>query len=145
DKDKAHWSFHPVKRPAVPVVKNAKWVTNPIDAFILARLEAKGLTPNPPASRLELVRRVYYDITGLPPTPAEVEAFLADTSPMAYERLVERLLESPRYGEKWARHWLDLVRYAETNSYERDNPKPHAWRFPHHVIRQFHGAMPLHR
>jgi hypothetical protein len=145
DKDRAHWSFQPVKRPAVPKVKNTKWVHNPIDAFILAGLEAKGLEPNPPATRQELVRRVYYDLTGLPPTIAEVEAFLADESPGAYERLIDKLLASPHYGEKWARHWLDLVRFAETNSYERDNPKPNAWRFRDYVIRSFNEDKPFDR
>jgi hypothetical protein len=142
DKDRAHWSLQPVKRPALPPLKNAGWVKNPIDAFILARLEAKGLAPNPPASRLELLRRVTYDLTGLPPTPAEVEAFLADTSPDAYTKLIDRLLDSPRYGEKWARHWLDLVRYAETNSFERDNPKPNVWRYRDYVIRAFNSDKP---
>ena len=135
DKDRAHWSFQPVRRPAIPVVKNAAWVSNPIDAFILAKLEANGLAPNPPAEKRELVRRLYFDLTGLPPTPAEIEAFVADKSPRAYEALVDRLLFSPQYGEKWARHWLDLVRYAESNSYERDDPKPHAWRYRDYVIR----------
>src|SRR5260221_237539 len=135
DKDRAHWSFQPVKRPAIPVVKNTAWVANPIDAFILAKLEAMGLTPNPPAEKRELVRRLYYDLTGLPPTPAEVEAFVADKSSRAYEALVDRLLFSPHYGEKWARHWLDLVRFAESNSYERDDPKPHAWRYRDYVLR----------
>ena len=145
DKDRAHWSFQGFKRPPVPAVKNGTWAVNPIDAFILAGLEAKGLEPNPPATKLELVRRVYYDVTGLPPTPAEVEAFLADASPRAYEELVGRLLASPRYGEKWARHWLDLVRFAETNSYERDNPKPNAWRFRDYVIRAFNQDKPYDR
>jgi mono/diheme cytochrome c family protein len=140
--DRAHWSFQPVKRPPVPVVEDRAWVANPIDAFILAKLEAKGLTPNPPASRRELIRRVYYDLTGLPPTPQEVEAFVADPSPRAYEALVARLLGSPGYGEKWGRHWLDLVRFAETNSYERDNPKPHAWRYRDYVIRSFNDDKP---
>src|SRR5262245_26899218 len=145
DKDRAHWAFQPVKRPDVPAVKDKAWARNPIDAFILARLEAKGLRPNPPAAKLELLRRVYYDLTGLPPTPKEVEAFLADTSPRAYEDLIDRLLESPRYGEKWARHWLDLVRFAETNSYERDNPKPDAWRYRDYVIRAFNADKPYDR
>ena len=142
DKDRAHWSLQPIKRPAIPSVKNDGWVKNPIDAFILAGLEAKGLTPSPPAARQELLRRVTYDLTGLPPTPAEVEAFLADTSPDAYTKLVDRLLDSPRYGEKWARHWLDLVRYAETNSFERDNPKPNVWRYRDYVIRAFNNDKP---
>ncbi|HKD35608.1 MAG TPA: DUF1549 domain-containing protein, partial [Pirellulales bacterium] len=135
DKDRSHWSFQPVKRPPIPKVKNGQWVANPIDAFILAKLEAKGLEPNPPADKRELVRRLYYDLTGLPPSSAEVEAFVADRSPQAYETLVDRLLFSPHYGEKWGRNWLDLVRYAESNSYERDDPKPHAWRYRDYVIR----------
>jgi mono/diheme cytochrome c family protein len=137
DKDRAHWAFQPVKRPSIPAVKNRTWVANPIDAFIVAKLEANGLEPNPPADKRELIRRLYYDLTGLPPTPAEVEAFVADTSPKAYEALVDRLLFSPHYGEKWGRYWLDLVRYAESNSYERDDPKPHAWRYRDYVIRSF--------
>src|SRR5260221_7174841 len=142
DRDRAHWSLQAVKRPAVPAVKNLSWIKNPIDAFVLAQLEAKGLTPNLPASKQELLRRVTYDLTGLPPTPAEVEAFLADARPDAYEKLVDRLLDSPRYGEKWARHWLDLVRYAETNSFERDNPKPNVWRYRDYVIRAFNSDKP---
>jgi cytochrome c553 len=142
DKDKAHWAFQPIQRPQPPAVKNMSWVVNPIDAFILAGLEAKGLQPNGPAEKRELMRRVYYDLTGLPPTPQEVEAFVADRSPRAYEMLVERLLNSPQYGEKWGRHWLDLVRFAETNSYERDNPKPNAWRYRDYVIRSFNQDKP---
>jgi mono/diheme cytochrome c family protein len=142
DKDRAHWAFQPVKQPPLPEVKNAKWVANPIDALILAKLEARGLAPNPPATKRELVRRLYYDLTGLPPTPAQVEAFVNDASPLAYENLVERLLDSPQYGEKWARHWLDLVRYAETNSYERDNPKPNVWRYRDYLIRAFNKDLP---
>ncbi len=144
-KDRAHWAFQPVKRSAVPEVKDQSWISNPIDAFILARLEAKGLRPNPPAAKHELLRRLYYDLTGLPPTPQEVEAFLADNSPEAYTGLVDRLLDSPRYGETWGRHWLDLVRFAETNSYERDNPKPHAWRYRDYVIRSFNDDKPFDR
>jgi hypothetical protein len=137
-----HWAFQPVKRPAVPTVKNKWWVANPIDAFILAKLEAKGLKPNPTAARRELMRRASYDLTGLPPLPQEVEAFVNDKSPKAWENLIDRLLASPQYGEKWGRHWLDLVRYAETNSYERDNPKPNAWRYRDYVIRSFNEDKP---
>jgi hypothetical protein len=144
-KDRAHWAFKPVQRPALPAVKDRAWLANPVDAFILARLEAKGLRPNPPASRQELIRRVTYDLTGLPPTPAEVEAFLKDAARDAYERLVDRLLASPHYGEKWARHWLDLGRFAETNSYERDSPKPNAWRYRDYVIRAFNADKPYDR
>lgn len=142
DKDRAHWAFQPVRRPPLPSVKHPGWATQAIDTFILARLESKGLQPNPAVAKQELLRRVYYDLTGLPPTPDEVEAFLTDSSSKAYEKVVESLLASPHYGEKWGRHWLDLVRYAETNSYERDNPKPNAWRFRDYVIRSFNQDKP---
>ncbi len=145
DKDRAHWAFQPVHRPAVPKVVDAAWVANPIDAFVLAKLEARGLRPSPPASRTELIRRVTYDLTGLPPSPEEVDTFVADTSAGAYERLVDRLLASPRYGEKWGRAWLDLVRFAETNSYERDGPKPNAWRYRDYVIRSLNDDKPYDR
>ncbi len=145
ERDRAHWAFQPVKRPAIPAVKNRPWVRNPIDTFILSKLESKGFSPNPPATKRELIRRVYYDLTGLPPTPRAVEQFAADASPHAYENLIERLLASPRYGEKWGRHWLDLVRFAETNSYERDNPKPNAWRYRDYVIRSFNDDKPYDR
>ena len=145
DKDRAHWAFRPVERPAVPTPRDPGKVKNPVDAFILAGLDAKGLRPNPPASKVELIRRAYYDLTGLPPTPAEVDAFVNDPAPDAYEALVDRLLDSPRYGEKWGRHWLDLVRFAETNSFERDNPKPSAWRYRDYVIRSFNRDKPYDR
>jgi hypothetical protein len=145
DKDRSHWAFRPVQRPAAPVVKDTDWVRNPIDAFILAGLEARGLRPDPPAAKHELLRRLNYDLTGLPPTPQEVEAFLSDKSPNAYEHLLDRLLQSPRYGEKWARFWLDLVRYADTNSYERDNPKPNVWRYRDWVVRAFNQDKPYDR
>ncbi|MBX9677571.1 MAG: DUF1553 domain-containing protein [Gemmataceae bacterium] len=141
-KDREFWSFVPVKRPAVPQVRQSEWAKNPIDAFVLSKLEAKGLKPNPPASKQELVRRAYYNVTGLPPTPAEAEAFVKDNAPDAYAKLIDKLLDSPRFGEKWARHWLDQVRYAETNSYERDNPKPHVWRYRDYVVRSFNEDKP---
>jgi hypothetical protein len=144
-KDRAHWSFQPLRRPPVPAVRELGVARNPIDAFIRVGLEASGLAPSAPAPPVELVRRLYYDLTGLPPTPEEVDAFLADASPTAYESLVDRLLSSPRYGEKWGRHWLDLVRYADTNSYERDNPKPNAWRYRDYVIRSLNDDKPYAR
>jgi hypothetical protein len=143
DKDRSHWAFLPVVRPAIPPVQQSAWVKNPIDAFILARMEKAGLAPNPIASKHELVRRLYFDLTGLPPTPKEVESFVTDTSPQAWETLVDQMLNSPGYGEQWARHWLDLVRYAETNSYERDNPKPHVWRYRDYIIRAFNEDKPF--
>jgi cytochrome c553 len=145
ERAKGHWSFQPLVRPAVPRVKSVAWVRNPIDAFILKRLETKGLKPNPPATRRELIRRVTYDLIGLPPTPEEVRTFETDRSPDAYEKLVDRLLASLHYGEKWARHWLDLVRYAETNSYERDNPKPNVYKYRDYVIRAFNADKPYDR
>ncbi len=145
ERDRAHWAFQPVKRPPIPVVKDRQWVRNPVDAFVMAKLEAKGFAPNPPADKRELIRRLYYDLIGLPPTPREVEEFVADTSPNAYEKRIDLLLASPRYGEKWGRHWLDLVRFAETNSYERDGRKPNAWRYRDYVVRAFNDDKPYDR
>jgi hypothetical protein len=142
EKDRAHWAFQPLKRPEVPAASRDKSNANPIDAFILAKLKMKRLTPNPPATKRELIRRAYYDLTGLPPSPADLEAFIRDKSPRAWEHLIDRLLDSPHYGEKWGRHWLDLVRFAESNSYERDNPKPHTWRYRDYVIRSFNDDKP---
>lgn len=136
------WSFQKPVRPAVPTVKQPGWVRNPIDAFVLAKLEEKGFSPAPPTSKPALLRRAYYDLIGLPPTPAEVDAFVKDSSPGAYVAVIDRLLASPQYGEKWGRHWLDLVRFAETNSYERDNPKPNVWRYRDYVIRSFNSDEP---
>jgi hypothetical protein len=140
-----YWAYRALKRPEEPKVRNAGWVKNPIDAFILAKLEEKGLTPAPPADRVSLARRVYYDLIGLPPTPEQIDAFVNDKSPDAYGRLIDTLLESPHYGEKWGRHWLDLVRYAETNGYERDAPKPFVWRFRDYVIKSFNDDKPYDR
>lgn len=142
DEARNFWAFRPVARPAIPAVKNQDWVRNPVDAFILAQLEAKGFSPAAPASKATLLRRAYYAVTGLPPTPEDVAAFVKDDSEGAYERAVDRLLESRYYGEHWGRHWLDLVRYAETNSFERDNPKPFVWRYRDYVIRSFNEDKP---
>src|SRR5262245_20355268 len=136
------WSFRPVVRSQVPAVKRADWVKTPIDAFILAKLEAAGFQPAAPAEKTSLLRRVTYDLTGLPPTPAEVEDFLKDTSAEAYEKVVDQLLASPHYGKKWGRHWLDLVRYAETNGYEFDTAKPNIWRYRDYVIKSFNNDKP---
>jgi hypothetical protein len=136
------WSNQPVVRPTVPSVKDRSGIRNPVDAFILSRLEAEGLRPAPEADRVTLIRRLTYDLTGLPPTPEEVDAFLADGARDAYERLVDRLLASSRYGERWARHWLDLVRFGETNGYERDSAKPFAWRYRDYVIDAFNRDKP---
>ena len=142
---KAFWSFRKVKRPSPPAVRNADWIRSPIDRFVLARLEQAGLAPADPAGKTALLRRASYDLTGLPPTPGEIDAFLSDDSPRAFAGVVDRLLKSPQYGEKWARHWLDLVRYAESNSYERDGTKPHVWRYRDYVIRSFNSDKPFDR
>jgi mono/diheme cytochrome c family protein len=139
------WSFQPVKRSAIPSVKNAAWVKNPIDAFLLARLEAKGLKPAPPADKRTLIRRATFDLTGLPPTPAEVKAFLADKSPDAYPKLVDRLLASPRYGERWGRHWLDVVRYADSSDARglgSEGDFSEAWRYRDWVVNAFNRDLP---
>lgn len=142
DRARQFWSFRPVTRPAVPVVKRVDWVSTPIDAFVLARLEAVGLAPAPRAEKSALLRRVYYDLIGLPPTVEEIDAFVRDASPNAYEKVVDRLLASPRHGEHWGRHWLDLVRYAETNGYEFDAVKPNAWRYRDYVIASHNDDKP---
>jgi len=139
------WSFRSVQQPAPPTIAQADQVATPVDAFLLARLEQEGLEPAPAADKRTLIRRVTFDLTGLPPTPAEIDAFLADDSPEAYPRLVERLLASPHYGERWARHWLDLVRYAETNGHEFDNDKLDAWRYRDYVVRAFNQDLPYDR
>jgi hypothetical protein len=129
DEDRAWWTFQPLAAPALPPVARAGWAASPIDRFILASLEAAGLEPSPPAGKRELIRRAYFDLIGLPPPPAAVDAFLDDRAPDAWERLIDRLLASPHYGERWGRHWLDVVRFAQTNGYERDDEKPFAWRY----------------
>jgi hypothetical protein len=139
---RSFWSFQPLSKPVVPTLQGTAWIQNPIDAFILDRLEEAKLSPAPPALRSHLLRRAYYDLIGLPPTPEQVQAFLADPSPEAFERVVDQLLDSPHYGEKWGRYWLDLVRFAETNSYERDGAKPFAWRYRDYVIQSFNDDKP---
>jgi len=142
---KRYWAYQPVKRPAVPEVKDATGVKNPIDAFILAKLDAKGLKPVGPADKVTLARRAYFDLWGLPPTPEQIDAFVRDPAPDAWEKLIDALLASPHYGEKWGRHWLDVVRFAETNGYERDGPKPFAWKYRDYVIRSFNADKPYDR
>ena len=141
DEDRKFWSFRPVRRPAVPRLPAA----TPLDAFLLQKLQAKGLHYSPPADKRTLLRRATFDLTGLPPTPEQVDAFVGDTRPDAYERLVERLLASSAYGERWGRHWLDVVRFAQTNGYERDDEKPFAWRYRDYVIRAFNEDRPYDR
>lgn len=136
------WSFQPVRPQAVPPVKNAAWSDHPVDRFLLVAMEQRGLDPATPADRRTLLRRVTFVLTGLPPTPAEVAAFLADQSPDAYPRVVDRLLASPRFGERWARHWMDLTRFAETHGSEADPEIAHAWRYRDYLIRAFNADVP---
>jgi hypothetical protein len=143
--DRSHWAFQPVKKYAPPKVANAAWVANEVDRFILARLEEKGLTPAPPAPKLTLLRRVTYDLTGLPPTPREIDGFLADSSPDAYKKVVDRLLASPQYGERWGRHWLDVARYADSTGMDEDHIYPHAWRYRDYVVQAFNNDLPYDR
>ena len=140
-----HWAFRPVHAPEVPVVRDRAWVRTPIDAFLLARMEAEGVKPAPAADRRTLLRRVYFDLIGLPPTPEEQKAFLDDPSPQSFEKVVDGLLTRPEYGERWARHWLDVVRYADTNGYERDGAKPSVWRYRDYVIDAFNKDKPYDR
>jgi hypothetical protein len=134
-----HWAWKRPVRPPVPAVHGRDWVRNPVDAFVLARLEGAGLEPASAASREQLLRRVTLDLLGLPPTPAESDAFVNDRSPDAWENVVDRLLASPQYGERWGRHWLDLARFAESNGYEHDEVRPDAWRYRDYVIAAFNG------
>lgn len=140
-----HWAYRPLQSPPVPEVQGGIAPRNEIDSFILARLRKEGLEPSPEAGRLTLLRRLCFDLTGLPPTPAETAEFLADARSDAYERLVDRLLASPRYGERWARHWLDVVHYGETHGYDKDQPRPNAWPYRDYVIRAFNADRPYGR
>jgi mono/diheme cytochrome c family protein len=140
------WSFRPIKKPAVPEVRGQKSeVRNPVDAFVLAKLAEKGLKPSPEADRRTLIRRLYFDLIGLPPSPEEVEAFVASSDADAYEKLVDKLLASPHYGERWARHWLDVVHFGETHGYDKDKPRPNAWPYRDYVIRSLNADKPYAR
>src|SRR5581483_2843118 len=139
------WSLQPVKDHIPPVVKNSDWVRNPIDQFVLAKQEAKAIQPGPAADKVTLLRRASLDLIGLPPTPAEVDAFVADKSPQAFEKVVDRLLASPQYGERWGRHWLDLARFAESEGFKSDETRPNAWRYRDYVIKSFNEDKPYAR
>jgi mono/diheme cytochrome c family protein len=141
-KDDGHWAFRPLNSVRPPQVGAKSWATTPIDQFILGPLEAKGIRPNEPASRQKLIRRLTFDLIGLPPSPEEVEVFVRDRSPQAYERLVDGLLASPHFGERWGRHWLDAVRYADSAGYEEDRPRPNAYHYRDFVIRSLNADMP---
>ena len=134
-----HWAFQPIRHVEPPGPRQA----NPIDQFILAKLQEKGIQPAPPAPKLTLLRRVTYDLTGLPPTKEEIKQFLDDKSPEAFAKVVDRLLASPRYGERWGRNWLDVARYADSTGMDEDNIYPHAWRYRDYVIEAFNQDTPF--
>lgn len=138
-----HWAYQPIRRAAPPMVKKGDWVRNPIDQFVLAELEKRGITPSPEADRFTLIRRLNLDLIGLPPTIEEVDAFVNDSRPNAYEELVDRLLKSPHFGERWGRHWLDMARYADSDGYEKDNARPDAYRWRDWVIDAINNDMPF--
>ncbi|MGE3780063.1 MAG: DUF1549 domain-containing protein, partial [Pirellulaceae bacterium] len=140
-----HWSFQPLRRPPVPTVADRAWPIHDLDRFVLARLERAGWRPNPPAEPARLLRRVFLDVTGLPPTPQEQSAFLASPTRDRYESLVAELLNRDSYGERYARHWLDVARYADSNGYERDAAKPEVWRYRDYVIRALNRDLPFRR
>ncbi|MBL8223398.1 MAG: DUF1549 domain-containing protein, partial [Bryobacterales bacterium] len=141
---KKHWAFVAPKRPVVPAVSNAKWPRNPIDYFIAARIEKENLAPSPEAGRPALLRRLSLDLTGLPPTIAEIDAFLKDPSKNAYEKQVERLLSSPHYGERWGRHWLDAARYADSDGFEKDKQR-WVWFYRDWVVSAMNRDLPYNR
>ncbi len=140
-----HWAFQPIQKPPIPATRFTERIRNPIDSFVFGRLDSEGLVPRPTADQLTLHRRVSLDLLGLPPSPAEQRRFAQDTRPGAWERLVARLLVRPEFGERWARHWLDVARYGESNGYERDGSKPNAWRFRDYVIAAFNDDLPFDR
>ncbi len=139
-----HWAYIPPVRPELPAVKNQKWVANPVDRFILAKLEENGLEPAAPASKQQLMRRLYLDITGLPPSVKEIDAYLADKSPNAYAKLVDKLLASPHYGERWGRHWLDAARYADSDGFEKDKPR-FVWFYRDWVVKALNSDLPYNQ
>ena len=145
DAQKSFWSLQPVKKSPVPAVKAKQWVNNAVDAFVLAKLEEKQLQPNPAADKITLLRRATIDLTGLVPTPDEIQAFVSDNSPTAYEKVIDRLLASPAYGERWGRHWLDVARYADSNGYKADETRPDMWRYRDYVIDAFNEDKPYDR
>ncbi|MEN9554413.1 MAG: hypothetical protein RLZZ232_699, partial [Planctomycetota bacterium] len=140
--DRNFWSFRPLQAPVVPEVRDQEWCRTPIDHFIRAKQEAAGLVPNGEAARRVLIRRASFDLTGLPPSPADVEAFVKDESPDAWSRLLDRLLDSPQYGERWARHWMDVARFAESHGYEQDYDRPHAYHYRDFLITALNEDLP---
>src|SRR5690348_7453895 len=143
--ERRHWAFVKRSQPEVPkftLATDRAWVRNPVDAFILAQLKRESLRPSPEASRAVLIRRLYFDLTGLPPTPSDIAQFVGDKDPKAYSKLVDKLLDSPHYGERWGQHWLDVVRFAETDGFEYDTHRPDAWRFRDYVVKSLNEDKP---
>ena len=140
-----HWAYADLSPGSLPLVKNESWIASPIDRYVLSKLEAHGITPSPQADRYTLVKRLHYDLVGIPPSPELVDRFISDDSPDALERLVDSLLESEHFGERWARHWLDKARYADSDGYEKDNPRLNAWRYRDWVIGAINDDMPMDR
>jgi hypothetical protein len=145
EEDRRYWAFQPIGHPQPPAVRGQGWAANPIDTFILAQLDAKGVSPNPPAEPRMLIRRVFFDLIGLPPTPEEIDAFVGNPSDETYSSLIDNLLSRKEYGERWGRHWLDVTRFAQTNGYERDAEKPESWRYRDYVINAFNADKPYDR
>ncbi len=145
EEGRRHWAFLPLHDEALPTVSRGEWCANEVDRYVLAKLEAAGLKPSAEADRATLIRRVTLDLIGLPPTLAEVDAFMADESPQAYEKVIDRLLDSPHYGERWGRHWLDLARYADTCGFHNDQERTYAWKYRDYVIRSFNEDKPYPR
>ena len=144
-RDPNYWAFQPPVKPPVPPVTNTNWPQSAMDHFILAKLEAAGLSPSTRANKRTLIRRVTFDLIGLPPTPDEIDSFLTDNSPDAFVRTVDRLLESPHYGERWGRHWLDVARYADSNGLDENIAYGNAWRYRDYVVAAFNRDKPFHR
>ena len=140
-----HWAYQPYDKPRLPSIRQVNWPQQPIDYFILSKLEVEGITPNPQATKSEWIRRVYFDLIGLPPSPHEIKTFLTDHSPSSYQKVVDHLLASPRYGERWGRHWLDVARYGDSNGGDENHAYPHAYHFRNYVINAFNAGMPFDR
>src|SRR5688572_14677393 len=140
-----HWSLKPLAPVKPPMVQQSDWSKTPIDQFILGKLEEREMHPSPPADKGTLLRRAYFDLIGLPPTPEQRNAFLADPSPDGFEKVVDELLERPEYGERWARHWLDVAHYAETHGHDQDRPRTNAWPYRDYVIGSFNSDKPYAR
>ena len=140
---RTYWAFRQLEQREPPAVQAGEWVRTGIDRFVLAKAKAEGVSPNGQIDRQRLIRRAYFDLIGLAPTREEVEAFIADESPDAYDKILTRLLASPHYGERWGRHWLDVARFGESHGYESDNERPSAWTYRDAVIRAFNADLPF--